>query len=205
RACEIALAAGSSLPRALELVATFRRRHQLPIILYGYYNPIFHYGPEQFARDARAAGVDAVLVVDLPPEEVAELRAWIAPAGLHFIFLLAPTSDPSRIEKVLTHASGFLYYVSLTGVTGVQAVQPQMVRPAIEDLRKRTDLPIGVGFGISTPEQAQAVAEFADAAVVGSAIMRMVHQHAGKPQLVSKVADLVASLKAGVVAARRAA
>lgn len=202
KASEIALQAGASLPRALELVATFRKRHSLPVILYGYYNPIFRYGPERFARDAREAGVDAVLVVDLPPEEASELRTFTAPAGIHFIFLLAPTSDETRIAKVLTQASGFIYYVSLTGVTGVRAVEPAAVRPTIEALRQRTEIPIGVGFGISTAEQARSVAEFADAVVVGSAIMRLIDTHRGQTDLVSRVADFVAQLKAGVASAR---
>src|SRR6266478_2310492 len=113
RSAEIGLRAGASLQRALELVAEFRCESQLPIVLYGYYNPIFHYGPERFAADARQAGVDGILVVDLPPEDAEELLTWTRPAGIHFTFLLAPTSGPDRVRKVLKHASGFVYYVSV--------------------------------------------------------------------------------------------
>ncbi len=173
---EIALEAGTSLPRALELVAEFRTESQTPIVLYGYYNPIFRYGGERFAADAARAGVDAVLVVDLPPEEVDELYRHVRKAGLHFIFLLTPTSGPDRVAKVLRKASGFIYYVSLTGVTGSNAISIDAVREAVEGLRQRTKLPIGVGFGISTPAQAVAVSKFADAAVVGSALMRTIDQ-----------------------------
>jgi len=198
RAAEVGLRAGASLPRVLELVADFRRESEVPVILYGYYNPIFHYGPERFAADARRAGVDGALVVDLPPEEAGELLEWTRPAGVHMIFLLAPTSGPERIRTVLRCARGFVYYVSMTGVTGVRPVQVESVRPAVERLRRATQLPIGVGFGISTPEQAGAIAEFADAAVVGSAIMRVVDTHRGSPNVVAEVGAFIRRLKAGM-------
>jgi len=198
RSAEIGLRAGASLPRVLELVSEFRRESQLPLILYGYYNPIFRFGPERFAAAARQAGVDALLVVDLPPEEAEELRAWTRPAGLHLIFLLAPTSGPDRVRVVLRHAAGFIYYVSVTGVTGVRPMQADTVRPAIERLRTHTRLPLGVGFGISTPQQAAAVASFADAAVVGSAIMRIVDMHRGTPRIVVEVAAFIRQLTDGM-------
>ncbi|HVO24700.1 MAG TPA: tryptophan synthase subunit alpha [Candidatus Margulisiibacteriota bacterium] len=194
-AAEIGLRAGASLPRVLEVVADFRRESELPVILYGYYNPIFHYGPERFAADARRAGVDGVLVVDLPPEEAGELLEWTRPAGVHMIFLLAPTSGPNRMRTVLRCARGFVYYVSVTGVTGVRPVPVESVRPAVERLRRATQLPIGVGFGISTPEQAAAIAEFADAAVVGSAIMRIVDAQRGSANLVGEVGAFIRRLK----------
>jgi tryptophan synthase alpha chain len=195
---EVSLRAGTSLPRVLELVARFRRESQVPVILYGYYNPIFHYGPQRFAADARQVGVDAVLVVDLPPEDVGELLMWTRPAGIHFIFLLTPTSGPDRVRKVLKHAAGFIYYVSVTGVTGVRAVELSAVQPAVARLRQATDLPIGVGFGISTPEQAGAVAQFADAVVVGTAIMRVVEAHRSSPRLVPEVGAFIRRLKDGM-------
>jgi tryptophan synthase alpha chain len=198
RSAEIGLKAGSSLPRVLELVSHFRQASQLPVILYGYYNPIFHYGPERFAADARQAGVDGVLVVDLPPEEVVELLTWTRAAGIHFIFLLTPTSGPDRVRKVLRYASGFLYYVSVTGVTGVRPMVVDEVRPAVQRLRAASDLPIGVGFGISTPEQAAAVTAFADAAVVGSAVMRIVDAHRGSSRLVPEVGAFIRHLKDGM-------
>ena len=198
RSLEIGLRAGASLGRVLELVSDFRRESAVPIILYGYYNPIFHYGPQRFAADAHRAGVDGLLVVDLPPEEAEELLQWTRPEGLHFIFLLAPTSGPERVRKIVRAAGGFIYYVSVTGVTGVRPMLVETVRPAVERLRQVTDLPIGIGFGITTPEQAAAVASFADAVVVGSAIMRVVDQYRGTARVVSEVAGFIRQLKEGV-------
>ena len=195
RSAEIGLRAGASLARVLELVADFRSASQVPLILYGYYNPIFHYGPERFAADARQAGVDAILVVDLPPEDAEELLVWTRPAGIHFIFLLAPTSGPDRIRKVVRHAAGFVYYVSVTGVTGVRPMLADAVRPAVQRLRQSTQLPVGVGFGITTPEQAAAVADFADAAVVGTAIMRLVDELRGSASVVAEVGAFIRRLK----------
>lgn len=198
RSAEIGLAAGASLPRVLELIAEFRRESSVPVILYGYYNPIFRYGVERFAADAQRVGVDGMLVVDLPPEEVGELLPSLQAVGIHFIFLLAPTSGPDRVRKVLRHASGFIYYVSVTGVTGVRPMQVAEVQPAVDALRRVTTLPIGVGFGIATPEQAGAVARFADAAIVGSAIMRVVDQHRGTSDVVAEVGAFIGRLKAGM-------
>ena len=198
RSAQIALQAGASLPRVLEIVSDFRRESEVPVILYGYYNPIFHYGPERFAADASRAGIDGVLVVDLPPEEADELLKWMRPVNVHVIFQLAPTSGPDRVRTVLKCARGFVYYVSVTGVTGVRPMQFEAVRPAVERLRRATQLPIGVGFGISTPEQAGAVGEFADAAVVGSAIMRVVDTHRGSAGLVAEVGAFIRHLKEGM-------
>lgn len=203
KSAEIALRAGSSLPRALEMIADFRAKSSVPVILYGYYNPILRYGNERFAADARQAGVDATLVVDLPPEEVDELYPLLRANDLHFIFLLAPTSDDKRVRTVLKRATGFLYYVSVTGVTGSQAMRPQDVQPAVEALRARTELPVGVGFGISTPAQAGAVTRFADAAVVGSAIMRLIDEHRGSTRVAGAVGEYLHSLKTGIREAER--
>jgi len=195
KSLEFGLQAGASLPRVLELIADFRAASQLPIILYGYYNPIYRYGVERFAADAARAGVDGLLVVDLPPEEATELLVWTRPANVHFIFLLAPTSGPDRVRKVLQHAAGFIYYVSVTGVTGVRPMVAEAVHPVIEALRAQTNLPIGVGFGITTPDQAAAVARFADAAVVGSAVMRIVDAQRGSSTMVSEVGGFISRLK----------
>jgi tryptophan synthase alpha chain len=176
-------------------VRELRRHSRLPIILFGYYNPIFHYGPERFARDAAEAGVDGCLVVDLPPEEADELQQFTDPAGLDLVFLLAPTSGPDRVMKVARRARGFLYYVSLTGVTGARAALPEDVESAVAALRHKVDLPVGVGFGISSPEQAARVASFADAVIVGSAIVRLVEENAENGHAVDAVADFVRSLK----------
>lgn len=203
RSAQRALDRNVSLPRVLELVHELRQQSlTVPIVLYGYYNPIFRYGPERFARDAARAGVDGVLVVDLPPEEAGELRRHTDQTGVDIIHLLAPTSDAVRMRKVLSRAKGFVYYVSVTGVTGVRAASPADVRPMVERVRRHTKLPVGVGFGISSPEQASEVAQFADAVVVGSAIMRIVEEHAGAPDLVQRVAEFIGDLKMAVRNAR---
>jgi len=195
RSAERAIRRGASLSRVLGWVREFRRHSQLPIILFGYYNPIFRYGPEQFAKDAAAAGVDGCLVVDLPPEEADELQKFTDAAGLDFIFLLAPTSGVERIKLVAARARGFIYYVSLTGVTGARATLPEDLAPAIARLRRHTRLPLGVGFGISSPDQAAAVSSYADVVIVGSAVMRLVEQHSESERAVAEVGTFLASLK----------
>ena len=190
------LAHRTSLRQILELVAELRRGGlRTPIILFGYYNPIFHYGPARLVTDARQAGVDALLVVDLPPEEADELWRPARAAGLDIVFLLAPTSDADRVRVVLRKASGFVYFVSMTGVTGSKAIDSGEVERMVRELRGSCRLPIGVGFGISTPAEAAAVATYADAVVVGSAIVRLIEAHAGSPQLVSEVGAFMRSLK----------
>lgn len=192
-----ALAHRTSLRQILELVAELRRSGlQTPIILFGYYNPIFHYGPERLVADARQAGVDGLLVVDLPPEEADELWRPARATGVDIIFLLAPTSDAGRVRTVLRRASGFIYFVSMTGVTGSRAIDAGEVERMVRGLRGSCRLPIGVGFGISTPAEAAAVASYADAVVVGSAIVRLVETHAGSPALVTEVGAFMRALKA---------
>jgi tryptophan synthase alpha chain len=205
RSLEIGLKAGASLPRAFEIVAEFRQEYDIPVILYGYYNPIFRYGPERFARDAAKAGIDGILVVDLPPDEAAEVLAFTRPQGIHFVCLLAPTSDRRRIATIEKHPAGFRYYFSVTGVTGAKPMHAETVEPVVRGLRQHTKLPIGVGFGISTPQQAGAVAAFADAAVLGSAIMRLVDQHRGQSDLVREVGLFIRSIKEGMRDAKKAA
>jgi tryptophan synthase alpha chain len=198
RSAERALKKGVSLPRVLGMVSEFRRQSELPLILFGYYNPIFHYGPERFARDAVASGADGCLVVDLPPEEADELQRFTDPAGLDFVFLIAPTSGPERVRHIVRRARGFVYYVSLTGVTGARTTLPENLEPAIAALRKQTTLPIGVGFGISSPEQAAAVSAFSDVVIVGSALMRLVEEHGASGQAVEEVSAFIRSLKAAM-------
>ncbi|MBX3026060.1 tryptophan synthase subunit alpha [bacterium] len=191
-----ALARRTSLRQILELVAELRRGGMTtPIILFGYYNPIFHYGPARLAEDARQAGVDALLVVDLPPEEADELWSPARAAGLDIIFLLAPTSDAGRVRTVLRKASGFVYFVSMTGITGSKAIDAGDVERMVADLRATCRLPIGVGFGISTPAEAGAVARYADAVVVGSALVRIIETQAGSPGLVGEVGHFIRALK----------
>jgi tryptophan synthase alpha chain len=204
-----ALKSGMTLPKVLELVASFRRRdEQTPIVLMGYYNPIYSYGVQRFLGDAKRAGVDGLIIVDLPPEEDEELCIPSRRAGLDFIRLATPTTDAARLPKVLTHASGFLYYVSITGITGTRSASTEAVEAAVKRLKAATKLPVAVGFGIREPGQAAAIARFADAAVVGSALVDRVAQKLdphGKPapDTADHVLDLVRALSAGIRAVRR--
>ena len=204
-----ALADDASLATTLAMVTEFRRADDAtPIILMGYFNPIHSYGVPAFLADAKAAGVDGLIIVDLPPEEEAELCLPARDAGINFIFLTAPTTDQRRLPRVLAQASGFVYYVSITGVTGTASAAAADVDVAVARLRGHTDLPIAVGFGIKTPEQAADVARIADAAVVGSALVDLVagnldENGAARPGLVDAVLGLVADLAKGVRGARK--
>ncbi len=202
RAAERALAGGATLRGCLDTVAEFRRVSDVPIVLFGYYNPIFRYGPERFASDARAAGVDGILCVDLPPEEAGELDRASRTQGLDLIYLLAPTSTLARMRRVLSRARGFVYFVAVTGVTGVRAALPENLERLVGSVKRLTRLPVGVGFGISTPEQAARVATFADAVIVGSAIVRVIEECATNRDLPGAVESFAASLAAAVHGAR---
>ena len=195
RAAERALQHGTSLPHVFELVRRLRESLTIPILLFGYYNPIWRYGGERFAADARQAGVDGVLCVDLPPEEAEELKRETDRHDLDMIFLLAPTSSLDRAQKVLAHARGFIYYVAVTGVTGVRAALPADLSDMVRRIRAISPVPVGVGFGISSAEHAVQVAGVADAAIVGSAISQVIEQSLGQPDLVPRVGALVAELK----------
>ncbi len=191
-----ALKGGASLARTLDLVRAFRGDDDdTPIVLMGYYNPIYIYGPERFIKDALAAGVDGVIVVDLPPEEDEELCIPALGAGLHFIRLATPTTDEARLGKVLTNSSGFIYYVSITGITGTKSFSADTVGAAVERLRRNTDLPIAVGFGIKTPGQAAEVARIADAVVVGSALVSKIADGDGVAAVLDYVGELAASVR----------
>jgi tryptophan synthase alpha chain len=204
-----ALAAGMTLHGTLELVRGFRQGDaDTPVILMGYYNPIYHYGAERFLDDAKAAGVDGLIVVDLPPEEDDELCLPALAKGLSFIRLATPTTDAHRLPKVLTNTSGFIYYVSMTGITGVGAPVIDLVGQAVARLRQHTSLPVAVGFGIRTAEQAGAIARVADAAVVGTALVDLIarsldDQGRATPGLVAALHDQVKALALGVHDARR--
>jgi len=170
-----ALKAGASMARTLELVRGFRVEDDAtPLVLMGYYNPIYAYGLDAFARDAGAAGVDGLILVDLPPEEEDEFRPAAESAGLSLIRLVAPTTDDDRLAAVTADARGFVYYVSVIGVTGAASAAEDDLRAAVARLRDRTDLPVAIGFGVKTPDQAAAVATIADAAVVGSALVQRI-------------------------------
>ena len=203
-----ALKAGMTLRRTLALVRELRSADETtPIVLMGYYNPIYRYGPESFAKDAAAAGVDGVIVVDLPPEEDAELTEPARAAGLDFIRLATPTSDDRRLPKIVEDASGFIYYVAVAGITGTRSAAAADVDAAVARLRRFTRLPVAVGFGIRTPEQAAAVARTADAAVVGTALVQRLAlnlnpDNTAKPGLIDAVLAEVRALAAGVRDAR---
>ncbi|MER2519992.1 MAG: tryptophan synthase subunit alpha [Bdellovibrionales bacterium] len=195
-----AFKAGITLRKVLDLVKDFRRTDKdTPIVLMGYFNPIYVYGIENFVRDAKESGVDGLIVADLPPEEDKELLEPAKRYGIDFIRLLAPTTDAKRLPTVLLDASGYLYYVSVTGVTGTRAAEAEPVKKAVAEIHKHTDLPVAVGFGISTPEQARAIAVNAEAVVVGSAIVNRVATNLdaegnAKPGIVKDVLSFVATL-----------
>ena len=206
-----AIQAGMTLPGTLAMVRAFRQTDaDTPLILMGYFNPIYQYGTDRFIADALDAGVDGLIVVDLPPEEDEELCGPSLAAGLHFVRLATPTTDARRLPKVLEHTSGFLYYVAIAGITGTRSAAAADVAAAVDRLRAGTDLPIAVGFGIRTPDQAAAVARVADAAVVGSAIIDQIADHvanagptdAAADALVERVAAFVSHLAGGVRTAR---
>jgi len=203
-----ALRGGMNLRRTLAMVEQFRAGDdKTPVILMGYYNPIYSYGVDRFLTDARAAGVDGLIVVDLPPEEDVELCLPALAAGVNFIRLATPTTDDKRLPAVLANTSGFVYYVSITGITGAAAATEDAIEAAVGRLRRHTELPVAVGFGITTPAAAGAVARLADAAVVGSAIVNRITANLDEnglagPGLVEDVLAFVRTLADGVRAAR---
>ena len=199
-----AIKAGMTLTKVLAIVADFRKDDdETPIILMGYYNPIYIYGVDRFLADALKAGVDGLIVVDLPPEEEGELCLPALDAGINFIFLTAPTTDDKRLPRVVEHASGFVYFVSITGITGTKSAQAADVATHLARIKNHTDLPVAVGFGIRTPEQAAGIAAVADAVVVGSALVDRVTSNlddGGKPTAATAeaVLSLVRDLAGGV-------
>ena len=199
-----ALSAGQTMRDTLDMVREFRRDNQnTPVVLMGYYNPIHSYGVKSFLVDALDSGVDGLIVVDLPPEEDGELCLPAREAGLHFIRLATPTTSDTRLPTVLRNASGFLYYVSITGITGVGAAGADSVASAVKRLRSHTNLPIAVGFGIRTPEQAEKIAKEADAAVVGSALVDQITKGiAGGSDPIEAVLSLTRDLANAVRQAR---
>jgi tryptophan synthase alpha chain len=199
------LAGGMRLREVLAMVAEFRRDDAAtPLILMGYFNPILAYGPARFAADAATAGLDGTIVVDLPPEEADELAPDLARHGLHLIRLATPTTDAARLPRVLDGASGFLYYVAVAGITGANSATTADVAAAVARLKASTALPIAVGFGVRTPEQAAAIAAHADAVVVGSAIVDTIGAAAAERanDIPARVGALVAGLSAAVRGAR---
>jgi tryptophan synthase alpha chain len=203
-----ALKSGQTMRKTLAFVTEFRASDQkTPIVLMGYYNPIYSYGVDAFLKDALAAGVDGLIIVDLPPEEDTELCLPALKAGLNFIRLATPTTDDHRLPTVLKNTSGFVYYVSIMGITGTKSASDADIAKAVQRLKRHTGLPVAVGFGIRNADQARAVAEQADAAVVGSAIVQRIADSLDatgkpKPRLKEHVLELVRDLAAGVRSAR---
>jgi tryptophan synthase alpha chain len=206
-----ALKAGMTLKKTLEMVRGFRKDdNTTPLVLMGYYNPIYIYGVDKFLVDARSAGVDGLIIVDLPPEEDAELCLPAMKAGLNFIRLATPTTDDKRLPAVLANTSGFVYYVSITGITGSASADTSVVSKAVARIKRHTGWPVCVGFGIRTPDAARAIAENANGAVVGTALVDALRasldsEGRATPKTVGAVADLVAALAQGVRGAKQAA
>ena len=206
-----ALKQGATLDRVLAMVRDFRREDgATPIVLMGYYNPILSYGTERFCTDAAASGVDGLIVVDVPPEEADEIEPSAKACGLDLIRLIAPTTDDTRLPRVLAATTGFVYYVSIAGITGTRSASGADLAAAIPRLRRHTDLPICIGFGIRTPEQAAEAAQLADGAVVGTALVDTLAESLdadgrAKPDTVRKVLDRVRGLSEAIRAARKAA
>ncbi len=198
-----AIKSGATLAGIIEMIARIRQVSDIPIVLFGYYNPIFIFGCEAFALKAKAAGVDGVLIVDLPPEEAAELRQYTDRAGIAFISLIAPTTSDERIRQIAKKAQGFLYYISVTGVTGTAKPAVEDIRRDVARIRKACDLPIAVGFGISTPDQVAAIAPHADGIVVGSAIVKMIEENAGSNDLIPLVSSFAGAIKKALPGGRR--
>lgn len=195
-AAQRALRKGTTLAGILDLIAGLRKSVALPpVVLFGYYNPIYAFGLDRFARQAEAAGIDGLLVVDLPPEEAGELRRETDPRGMDFISLIAPTTSEERMGQIARQGRGFLYYISITGVTGTAKPNAESVKRDIERIRAYTDTPLVVGFGISTPEQARAFAPLADGVVVGSAFVRLIAEHGDSADLVPQVSSLARRIK----------
>lgn len=188
-----ALEAGQTLERTLDMVRAFRTGDdETPVVMMGYYNPIHSRGVDRFLAEARAAGIDGLIVVDLPPEEDAELCLPAQAAGLNFIRLATPTTDDARLPMVLRNTSGFVYYVSVTGVTGAAAAQAGQVGPEVARIKAATALPVVVGFGISSPEAAAEIAGLADGAVVGSAVVKLIGERRPVAEVLARVAELAA-------------
>jgi tryptophan synthase alpha chain len=206
-----ALKAGMTLKKTLEMVRGFRKDdNTTPLVLMGYYNPIYIYGVDKFLADAKSAGVDGLIIVDLPPEEDTELCIPAMKAGLNFIRLATPTTDDKRLPAVLANTSGFVYYVSITGITGSASADSQAVGEAVARIKRHTKLPVCVGFGIRTPDAARAIAENANGAVVGTALVDALRasldtEGRATPKTVGAVADLVSALAQGVRGAKQAA
>jgi tryptophan synthase alpha chain len=198
-ASQRSLKAGTTLQGVLDLVNDIRRTSQIPIVLFGYYNPIFAYGTKKFAQAAKKAGVDGILVVDLPREEERELRKYTDAVGIDFISLVAPTTGTERLRQIAADATGFLYYISITGITGTAAPEIADIKREVGKIRQITKLPLAVGFGISNPKQASEIARFADGVVIGSAIVRVIDENKENIDLIKIVSNYVSEIKKALI------
>ncbi len=198
KASERALAKGVTLKKIFHLVARIRKVSKIPILLMGYYNPILSYGAAAYARDAAFAGVDGSIVVDLPPEESSELDGELKKKKIDLIYLLTPTSDEDRIRKVVSRCRGFIYFVSITGITGAKLRSESEIRKQVSKIRKHTRTPIAIGFGISKPEQARLMSKIGDGIVIGSALVDLIFRNSGSKKLDAKVETFARSMKRAI-------
>jgi tryptophan synthase alpha chain len=194
-ASQRALQKGVTLTGILDMIESLRNILKIPVVLFGYYNPIFSYGNERFAIRAKKAGVDGILVVDLPPEESYELRQYTDPAGIDFISLIAPTTNNNRVRTIAKDATGFLYYISITGVTGTAKPVISNITSDVVRIRSASALPLVIGFGISTPEQAADIASFADGIVIGSAFVELIEKNIGNSNLIEIASTFIRDIK----------
>jgi tryptophan synthase alpha chain len=201
-ASERALAAGTTLTGILDMVRRAREHTQIPIVLMGYFNPVFRFGCQRFAQAAAEAGVDGVLLVDLPAEQRDEIHPYLRAAGVDFIQLVAPTTPEARMIELAAGGEGFLYFVSMTGVTGAQQADAEVVAPLTGFLRQVSPVPVAVGFGINSPAAAAAIGRHADAVVVGSALVKLIAEHAGSPKVYEQAVEFVRALKQALPARR---
>jgi len=203
RGADRALRAGTSVPKVLEIASQIRKRSEIPLVLFTYMNPLLRYGLERLAEDAVSCGIDGCLLTDLSVEEAEGYTAVMRNAGLDTIFLAAPTSTERRLKLVAEYSSGFVYLVSRTGVTGERTALSESIAPLVRAMRKVTTLPLAVGFGISTADQARAVGELADGVAVGSAFVRTIEQYAASPELETKLEALARELASGLPSKNR--
>lgn len=197
-ASQRALKAGTTLSGVIEMVRKVRRESQIPIVLFSYFNPIFAYGVKRFAEDAKQVGADGILVVDLPPEEAPELRVHTDAAGLDFISLVAPTTGGRRLREIVKSAAGFVYYISITGVTGTAAPEIENIAGDIGKIRRLTKTPVAAGFGISDAAQAGQIGRLADGVVIGSALVRLIDEYRHSDDLMRAVSDCIREIKAAL-------
>ena len=203
RASERALKNQLTLSHILQMLRRFRSNSEIPVILFGYFNPFFRFGLKEFSRQSARAGADGVLCVDLPPEESEELKRWTDAEGMDLIFLLSPASGKDRLELVARKGRGFIYYVSVTGVTGARQSLNEQLRSQVAQVRQITSIPVGVGFGISTPQQAAWIVEFADAVVIGSALVETIERASGGLAKAQAAGDFVSKIKRAMKRSRR--